>query len=562
MIQGYGSLKMTGTNPNKLPDGLGDFLLEQDFIRDKAWLWDRIGALMMDIYGQGSPAGILVSGGVVTDDGSHTKVNISAGVGYAPYTIDLGTSAAIPPATATEDLAPVRVVWGALSSQGNINTANTWYVKMAFSETDWNSRTRAKAGGTWAFSKKPSYTLTINTTAPTSYEILLATIVSTGSAFTSITNAPSMTNTMLGSRALGSNGTGIYNTAIGASALQSNTIGTYNTAVGSNALQANTAGSSNTAVGYTALQANTTGGSNTAVGNGALYNNATGYNNTAVGNAALQTNATGYNNTAVGSNALQANTIGTYNTAVGYTALQANTTGGSNTAVGNGALYNNTTGGQNTAVGSNALQANTAGYNNTAVGNAALQTNATGYNNTAVGNGADVSGQYSYASAFGASASVASSSTVRMGRASTDTLKGYNYTADSDARLKRDIIDIPIGLDFVEKLRPVFFRWKDRKYRHVDPSTKEEKVEELKYHRYHAGFIAQEFGATLKELGIDFGAYQDGAVNAGIKEETKIDFNNFRETEDMKGIAEGQLISVLVKAVQELSAKVEKLEAK
>ena len=494
MIQGYGSLKMTGTNPNKLPDGLGDFLLEQDFIRDKAWLWDRIGALMMDIYGQGSPAGILVSGGVVTDDGSHTKVNISAGVGYAPYTIDLGTSAAIPPATATEDLAPVRVVWGALSSQGNINTANTWYVKMAFSETDWNSRTRAKAGGTWAFSKKPSYTLTINTTAPTSYEILLATIVSTGSAFTSITNAPSMTNTMLGSRALGSNGTGIYNTAIGASALQSNTIGTYNTAVGSNALQANTAGSSNTAVGYTALQANTTGGSNTAVGNGALYNN--------------------------------------------------------------------TTGGQNTAVGSNALQANTAGYNNTAVGNAALQTNATGYNNTAVGNGADVSGQYSYASAFGASASVASSSTVRMGRASTDTLKGYNYTADSDARLKRDIIDIPIGLDFVEKLRPVFFRWKDRKYRHVDPSTKEEKVEELKYHRYHAGFIAQEFGATLKELGIDFGAYQDGAVNAGIKEETKIDFNNFRETEDMKGIAEGQLISVLVKAVQELSAKVEKLEAK
>jgi microcystin-dependent protein len=184
MIQGYTSLKFTGSNPNKAPDGLGDLAYEQDNIRDKAWLWDRIGALMMDIYSQGSPTSFLISGGVVTDDGSHTKVNISAGVGYAPYTIDLGTSNSVPPATAPEDLSPVRVAWGALSSQGNINTTGTWYVKMAYAEADWNTRIRAKAGGSWVFSKKPSYTLTINTTPPTSYEILLATIVGNTSPLT------------------------------------------------------------------------------------------------------------------------------------------------------------------------------------------------------------------------------------------------------------------------------------------------------------------------------------------------------------------------------------------
>jgi hypothetical protein len=610
MVQGYGSLKMTGTNPNKLPDGLGDFLLEQDYIRDKAWLWDRVGALMMDMYGQGSPASILISGGVVTDDGSHTKVNISAGVGYAPYTIDLGTSNAIPPATATEDLAPVRVSWGAQSGVGNINVAGTWYVKMMYAEQDWLSRVRAKAGGSWYFGKKPYYTLVINQTAPSAYEIPLATIVSTGSSFTSIVNGVSVSNVAFGSRALGSNTTGNNNTAVGVSALQTNTTGNNNTAVGANALQANTTGCYNTAVGFSALPANTSGNSNTAVGISALQTNTTGNNNTAVGISALQTNTTG-NNTAVGANALQANTTGCYNTAVGFSALPANTTGNSNTAVGISALqtnttgnnntavgfialqanttgcYNtavgisalqtNTTGNNNTAVGANALQANTTGYyntavgfsalqanttgnNNTAVGISALQTNTTGYNNTAVGFAADVNSQYSYASAFGAGAVAVGSSYVRLGRVSTDTLHGYNYTADSDARLKRDVIDIPVGLEFVEKLRPVFFKWKDRKYRTIDPQTKEETITEQKYHRYHAGFIAQELGATMKEMGIDFGAYQDGAINAGIDKELKIDMDDFRETDDMKGIAEGQLISVLVKAVQELSIKVKMLE--
>jgi hypothetical protein len=190
-----------------------------------------------------------------------------------------------------------------------------------------------------------------------------------------------------------------------------------------------------------------------------------------------------------------------------------------------------------------------------------LQNNTTGANNSVFGASADVNGQYTYASAFGSGATALGSSYIRMGRSSTDTLHGYNYTADSDLRLKRDIVDIPVGLDFIDSLHPVFYRWKDRKYVKIDPETKEETVEEVKYNRYHAGFIAQELGATLKSLGVDFGVYQDGGVNIGATEESAIDFDNFKEPSDLKGIAEGQLISVLVKAVQELSAKVTSLEA-
>ena len=192
MIQGYGSNKFTGSNPNMLPDGLGDFLLEQDYIRDKAWLWDRVGALMADMFNGGVAAGLLLSGGVCTDSGTHQSVNITAGYGYAPFTLNLGTSNTLPPTTSSEDLSPVRVSWGALTAQGVINVFSnaTWYVVMQYAETDWLSRLRAKAGGTWAFGKQPSYTLTVTQSAPTAYQILLATIVTgatSGVAWTSIT---------------------------------------------------------------------------------------------------------------------------------------------------------------------------------------------------------------------------------------------------------------------------------------------------------------------------------------------------------------------------------------
>jgi hypothetical protein len=172
-ITQYGSIKMTGSHPNKIPDGDGDLDYEQDRIRDFAWLMDRVGSLFYDLIG-GTAA--LIQGGIVTDDGSHSHVNITAGIGYAPFTVSVGNTAAVPPLTADEDITSERVSWGALSAQGTFSGTTTYYVKMAYAETDSLTRARAKATGTWAFTKTPSYTLTIDTSAPTAYQILLATV--------------------------------------------------------------------------------------------------------------------------------------------------------------------------------------------------------------------------------------------------------------------------------------------------------------------------------------------------------------------------------------------------
>lgn len=63
--------------------------------------------------------------------------------------------------------------------------------------------------------------------------------------------------------------------------------------------------------------------------------------------------------------------------------------------------------------------------------------------------------------------------------------------------------------------------------------------------RYHHGLIAQEVEAVLKEMGIDFGGLQDHARSGG---------------NDVKSIGYTELIAPLIKAVQELTARVTALE--
>ena len=94
----------------------------------------------------------------------------------------------------------------------------------------------------------------------------------------------------------------------------------------------------------------------------------------------------------------------------------------------------------------------------------------------------------------------------------------------SDERKKDNIKDITFGLDAVKELRPVSFDWKNNKGND------------------QLGFIAQEVEATsLKQL---VGTYNDENI------------------EDLRTLNKEGLIPVLVKAIQELSAKVEELESK
>jgi hypothetical protein len=349
--------------------------------------------------------------------------------------------------------------------------------------------------------------------------------------------------------------------------------------------------STNTALGITALGANTTGSSNTAVGSAALTLNTTGENNTAVGVAALYSNTTGVSNTAVGEDALRLNTIGLNNTAVGVAALYSNTTGLSNTALGFQSLYSNTIGQVNIAVGQNALLNNTTGSDNTAVGGDALDSNTTGIRNTAVGREAlSTLVNYTNCGGFGYNAQVSGNNQIRIGDTNITSVT-CQTNAWSDERDKADIRNTVLGLDFIKELRPVDYKWDYREdYRPEAPASvskpaelkedasAEEKakyaqelaeynaykvnldkwLEDSKWSnlvhdgthkrtRFHHGLIAQEVKAVIQKTGVDFGGFQDHTIKGG---------------DAVMTIGYTELIGPLIKAVQELSAKVAELEAK
>lgn len=399
-------------------------------------------------------------------------------------------------------------------------------------------------------------------------------------------------DTLINGLTIGKGGGNIVsNTASGAGALQLNTTGNYNTASGYQALYNNTTGVSNTASGYQALYNNTTGIDNTAVGSVALFSNTTGVSNTAVGQGALRTNSIGTANTAVGTNALYNNTTGINNTALGTSALISNTTGVSNTAVGVNSLAYNTTGVSNTAIGINAIRDNTTGISNTAVGQGALDSNTTGTSNTALGvNALSNLVNYTNCAGFGYNAQVSGSNQIRIGDANITSVT-CQTNAWSDERDKSDIRDTVLGLDFIKELRPVDFKWDYREdYRPEAPesvnkpaelkedASDEEKTkyaEELaaynayvvakdkwledckwsnlvhdgthKRTRFHHGLIAQEVKAVIEKTGVDFGGFQDHTIKGG---------------DEVMTIGYTELIGPLIKAVQELSAKVAELEAK
>jgi hypothetical protein len=215
-----------------------------------------------------------------------------------------------------------------------------------------------------------------------------------------------------------------------------------------------------------------------------------------------------------------ANTVGVQNTAVGTFALDANTTGGGNVAIGNDALTANTIGSDNVGVGRAVLSSLTTGNTNTAVGLVAGSNLTTGSNNTVIGNGSTAS-----------SATV--SNTVTLGNASITTLRCQvtSITSLSDARDKTDVESIPVGLDFINKLNPVTFTWNMRDGGKVGVKD--------------TGFIAQELMATEDE--------------AGLSEHLQL---TYRDNPEKLEATQGRLIPILVKAIQELSAKVAELEAK
>lgn len=375
-------------------------------------------------------------------------------------------------------------------------------------------------------------------------------------------------NSAFGTQALKSNYSGSANTATGVNSLYSNRFGNLNTANGAYSLFYNTSGFSNTASGDYSLFRNINGYFNTAIGHNSLYSNISGAYNTAIGTAALSRDSIGDNNTALGAFALYRDRRNSFNTALGSFALYGHLTGDNNSAMGAYALANDTSGVENVALGYASLFNNLNGNKNTAVGYTSLYSNSTGHQNTAVGDGALfnlIGGQGNVAMGYGSGIDPGSpyvNNTVSIGNEgylnaannqafignlSTAWIGGQTtwFTYASDARVKNNVREDVKGLDFISRLRPVTYNLDISSMREItgnkDTEDYPEKfdVEKIK----QSGFLAQEVEQAMKDSGYDFN---------GITIPKK--------TNELYTMSYSLFVVPLVKAAQELNAKVEQLD--
>ena len=364
-------------------------------------------------------------------------------------------------------------------------------------------------------------------------------------------------NTAIGTNTGTNITTGQRNTLMGSFCGRSLTTGSDNTAYGYLALDAATTCSYNVALGYNALADATTGGSNIAIGAFALDAITTSTQNVAIGSYSLGAMTTGNSTTTLGYNTGAAITTAVSNTIVGHKAGESLTAGSSNVLIGARSGDSMTTAGGNVAVGYQALQAATTSGNNTAIGYTALL-NATDTNNVALGiyagryrndatddanptqgvylGGLTTTGGANSATneiVIGYDAEGQGSNKITLGNSSITHLYAQvtSITALSDKRDKKNIEEMSEGLDFVNKLKPVTFEWDTR-----DGAKKDIKA---------SGFIAQDLLETQNSS--DIGDYLD-----------LVDDQN----EDKLQARYGNLIPVLVKAIQEQQKEIEYLKSK
>ena len=111
----------------------------------------------------------------------------------------------------------------------------------------------------------------------------------------------------------------------------------------------------------------------------------------------------------------------------------------------------------------------------------------------------------------------------------------------SDQRDKTDITDIDFGLSFIDKLRPVTYKWHDRSG--------------YEGSRTHMGFIAQEVESVLGDKASGRALWVHDEAGTDVDAE-----GNIVHTVDRQGLRYTELIAPLIKSVQELSKKVKELE--
>jgi hypothetical protein len=280
-------------------------------------------------------------------------------------------------------------------------------------------------------------------------------------------------------------------------------------------------------IGENAYATPTTINKSVVIGSGAMQNSTAATNfSVAIGFDAMKASGNSGGSVAIGYQALyNTNGIAAANVAVGKDSLFLATTGSLNTAIGNQSGNAVTTGSSNILVGNNSGSALTTGTNNIFIGVSSASFNSgdlfTGSNNIAIGGLSNPS-------------SLTVNNEITLGNSSNSVLRCAvtSITSLSDARDKKEIEELPVGLEFVKGLKPVKFVWDDRN-------------EEGKHDVADFGFIAQDLKASQEEV--------------EMADTLKL---VYEENPEKLEASYGKLIPILVKAIQDLSEEVKQLKNK
>lgn len=328
------------------------------------------------------------------------------------------------------------------------------------------------------------------------------------------------------------------NISIGCEAGFSTTTGCNNNFTGQRTGRSNTTGSYNNYTGFCTGFSNTTGSYNNFTGFWTGRCNTSGQYNNFYGSISGERNTTGCYNTSVGHLAGQFNTVGNRNSFFGHLAGQC-VTGSFNASVGNGALRDST-GCFNLALGHFAGGGSRPGCCNIYVGyySGPIPGGQTGANNTYIGYRAGCATALNSTSEnnilIGCLAGgdavlnlTTQSNQIVLGNNShTNAFIKVGWTVTSDERDKTCVTSVRHGLDFLDQITPVQYKWKNRETDEVTDETP----------RY--GFLAQDILA----------AEGDPAILVDTQ-----DPDNLKLRESM-------MIPVLVQAIKELHAEVKALK--
>ena len=291
----------------------------------------------------------------------------------------------------------------------------------------------------------------------------------------------------------------------------SNVLGSYNTAIGFQAMEDATGGSGSTCIGYRAGEG-LTAGYNTLIGYNAGYNSGSGNITSGTNNICISA-GDGNSNSAAMTNAADddfAISIGAYCKA-----------GDEGIAIGKTSLASGLT---SIAIGREAE----------ATGEQAL---AIGYNVTATED---------YAIALGGNFENDDNLSVEIGygikTSNLDCSAGSaSFTATSDERMKKNIVDSDLGLDFINALKPRKFLWvndhdlpDEIRPKKLPPRREDSTVDVT-------GFIAQEVKAVIDSQNTTFSGWRD-------------------RKNSLQSLAYSDFVVPLTKAIQELSAKVDTMQ--